>query len=36
MPEKTLWEQFNLAEINPDKAGAILYAIKYDRENFSS
>jgi hypothetical protein len=30
--EKILWDQFNLAENNPDPGGGILYAIRYDTE----
>jgi hypothetical protein len=30
--ELSLWNQFNLAENNPDPGGGILYAIRYDTE----
>lgn len=36
MPEKTLWEEFNLAERNPDQGGGILYAMRYDADRIKS
>ncbi|MBI2657725.1 hypothetical protein HYX08_03445 [Candidatus Woesearchaeota archaeon] len=36
MAKKTLWEEFNLAENNPDQEGGILYAMRYDAERIKA
>lgn len=34
--EKTLWEEFNLAENNPDPGGGVAYCLKYDEDRISA
>jgi uncharacterized membrane protein YecN with MAPEG domain len=32
MEEKSLWEEFNLAQANPDRGGGILYCLRYPED----
>ena len=36
MTDKTLWEEFNLAENNPDQGGGILYALRYNADRIKA